>query len=50
MKRFLKSWTAFAALITSPLILTALLMFGLHWRMFPPFTGYPFPLPILWPA
>ena len=47
MKRLLNSWTAFTALIASPVILSFVLMFGLHWRV-EWFTGYP--LPILWPV
>lgn len=47
MKRFLNSWTALVALITSPAILALVLIFGLHfhWEWV---TGYP--LPIIWPS
>ena len=46
MKRILNSWLSFVALVATPTVITFVLMFGLHWRMFPPILGYPIPLPL----
>ncbi len=45
MKKLLNSWTTFAVLVTAPVVLSLVLMFGLHWRWLP-IAGYPLPFPL----
>jgi hypothetical protein len=43
MIRSIKPWLPLAAMIAAPVVVTFVLMFGLHWR-WEWFTGYPLPI------
>jgi hypothetical protein len=46
MKQTIREWMPLA--VSVAVVVVPLVMFGLHWRWFPPITGYPLPIP--WPC